>query len=344
VGADAGLPDSAGADALPAVTLDTLCNVDDGGMLEYFERLFECYPELAFLLERDPTRAEMSAACYGAYDGYFDDGTIAMGTWDDYQECLAYIGATTCDELSSENPVQCRNVFMGTVDNGDACEVDEQCAKRNAYCDVEVEGTCGTCRDGLPNGRACSDSSECASGNCVGPALSDGTCQYFGVVGDTCYEDFDCLGRLMCDTALDECIDEPSWGVGSPCDDFGADCGFPVSDLYCDTGAGACVKWGTLGGSCGLGQPLCNVLRYESCGAATCNAPTIVGEGAACSMFGGAKCGAGLVCSNPFEGGACVAPGRDGDACGDAAPCDVFLECAGGRCGYGAYTGECPAT
>jgi hypothetical protein len=347
--ADAGVAASADAaplDAPAPMNIDDLCNADDGGFLEFFGRIAECYPELEIIIGQWPDDAFVSALCYGTYQPYFEDGSITMGSAADWQRCLDYVRNTPCDQLSTENPVACRDVMSGQVANGAACDIDEQCPK-NSFCFHDESGGCGTCTPGLANMRACTTDAACASGNCVGNVDGrEGTCDYFLAEGEPCFEDEECLGRMICDKESNACAKLGSYQEGSSCQSIETGCGFPTTDLYCDGDTMKCVRYKALGESCGLVKNLCKLTAYETCSVAAgnkCVAPTSVSENDPCNIFTGKECATGLICSNPFAGGTCVRPRGQGETCTEATPCHFMLTCVAGTCEYNDYTAMCPA-
>jgi hypothetical protein len=58
-----------------------------------------------------------------------DAGTLEYNA-DDASECLAYFDGLSCEEFwtpTEEPPAACDDAFVGTVANGDACEIDLEC-------------------------------------------------------------------------------------------------------------------------------------------------------------------------------------------------------------------------
>jgi hypothetical protein len=116
-----------------------------------------------------------------------------------------------------------------------------------------------------------------------------------------------------------------------------------------------CAPFREIGETCGFptGDGLCRVFVYQTCkdveGTMRCVAPQIVGEGADCGFFSGLKCNVGLRCmdhdANAETNDQCVVPLGVGEECDeDSSLCDQLLECHGGACQYGSYTGMCPAS
>lgn len=336
--ADAAPPDG----PLP-LTLDDLC-ATDGGYVAFFERILECYPEQAVLIGDLATPESLSAACYGQYGDYYADGSLDLDrtAWD---TCLSYIATVDCNLMTPDGPHPCRDVIAGLVGLGGDCEIDEQCTG-DAFCDNSVAAfgvpACGTCTARFAVGQACDAGAQCSSLYCDN---ASGQCAVLGLVGSVCNNDNQCLGKLLCGGG-NLCEAPPAWAVDTPCMNTAADCGFPGGNLYCDEGLGMCRTFLSVGDPCGPTTAECNFVLYETCdtaGSGQCVAPTIVGDGAACSFGDGAKCGPGLVCSNPMSGGTCFAPLAEGDNC-SATPsrCGFLLQCNGLTCEYNEYSGMCP--
>ncbi len=341
-----GAADAAPPDAMPNPTLDDLCGLD-GGYASFFDALLACNPEFEFYLGRFPTHEEISAACYGHFGDYFGDGTMALGDAEAWAACLDYLDSLDCTTADFDAPNPCDSLIIGSQDEGEDCEVNEQCAG-NAYCDLSGGGDCGVCTPKKPDWQPCQDGVECLNGLCDS---AQSVCRPFGQVGAVCGADSDCSGRLLCDaddTGL--CVEPPVWELGDDCTTFTDDCGFPFSELFCDIdglgGTNKCVNYFDVGDDC-ISSYQCDFRRYEICDTADtgkCLAPTIVNENDSCSWAEGTKCDAGFRCTDPTgDTGICVAEPQEGDDCGNDDQCGILMSCtADGKCGYGDYTGMCP--
>ncbi|MBU1239430.1 hypothetical protein KJ865_06950, partial [Myxococcota bacterium] len=86
--------------------------------------------------------------------------------------CLEQQGAQSCQEFGNADPVICQDVFTGTVDDGGACEINEECLSN--YCDTS-EACPGVCAPAVADGASCDMSDECMKGaKCI-----NGTCQTY---------------------------------------------------------------------------------------------------------------------------------------------------------------------
>jgi len=337
--ADAALPD-----ATPTYNLDSLC-ATDGGFAQFFTRILECNPELALQFGDLVTPQSISDACYGQFSDYYNDASLSIADHTTWTTCLDYINNTDCNVITLDGPHPCRDVLSGVVQVGRPCQINEQC-RADAYCDntsaLFGPVTCGTCTARLANGLACDSSEQCSSFYCDD---TSNQCETLGNIGAGCNTDEQCLGRLVCGTGS-TCEAPRVWAADDSCTDIATDCGFPGGDLHCDETAGMCAPFLAIDDPCGPATRLCNILAYETCdegGSDTCVAPTLVGNGEACGVFTGAKCSAGLVCSD-IGGGACFVPFDEGQTCSGAPnQCGFLLQCNGATCEYGDdYTGVCP--
>ncbi|HTM22089.1 MAG TPA: hypothetical protein VL172_16320 [Kofleriaceae bacterium] len=331
-------------------TEDDLC-AEDGLYGDFFDKELECSPLAQILFGDEFTRADASTACYGALGPYLDDGTEVIGDGDAFDACRDWLATATCDDFAArgdDNP--CDDVLVGTVEAGGLCDTSEQCAGE-AYCDQPDAEACGSCTALKENDAPCGGDEECLSERCD----DTNVCADLAADGDPCVVDDDCVGVLICNANM-ECDTEPTWAVGSPCDDILNDCGFGETDLYCNQSAGQCAEFRALGEACGASDngSVCEVFQYRSCqevpaasGNYECVEPTIVGEGDECAFGDGNQCDTGLRCED-HDGDVqtpeqCIVPLGDGDACDPANNlCDLFLNCVDGACQYGEYTGMCP--
>lgn len=332
-------------DATPVVTIDDLCGTD-GVYAKLIARLVACNPGIDVLvLQGQATPAAISAFCHGATDPY-RPASIDLPSYAQLSACLAYISSTACLDANFDAPV-C-NLFHGKVPNQMGCDSTEQCAD-TSWCDRQDPASCGTCRPRLTDGMQCSADEQCANGKCVGAQ-----CGHPGQDGDPCVlsngSSDDCLGQRTCNAQTMKC-ETRSWQQNDTCTG-GGDCGILETDLYCKvpTGqsAGQCAKFLAIGDPCGGNLGQCDLRRYDWCNMAAqtprCTAAVVVQEGAACSLFAGRKCDAGLVCSDVINGGKCYTPGAKDAACGTqgAAPCGLFMGCVNNQCEYTDATPACP--
>jgi hypothetical protein len=330
---DAAAPDAALDAAPPAPTLADVCGAGGGLYVAYVDTLFSCFPEYVLLAGPLPAAAEMERACTETLQPYLDDGTIALGDAADFDACRAYLDAIDCDGMNDLSTTPCDALLVGMLGLNAACDSHDQCAGA-AWCD-RSDGGCGTCRAKKSNDTTCREDVECVSGWCD-PA--SGTCRTRSGEGQPCTTKDDCGGTRVCSPTTSTCIDEPAWVIGTPCRDFG-DCDVTESGLYCDESTRSCRPFLPLDATCGDETAHCNFARYEHCVEGVCVGPTTVAEGDACDFLLGTQCAAGLLCRDAV----CLRLRALGEACDEAAPCGTFLECVGGVCQYGGYTGACPA-
>jgi hypothetical protein len=333
-------------DATPTVTIDDIC-APDGLYAKLVAKLIACNPFLDLLvLQGQGTPAAVSALCHGAVDPY-RPATIDLPSYAELQACRAYVDGTACSDLDF-NGSPC-NVLHGKLADTSGCDSTEQC-KDTSFCDRPNPDACGTCKARLADSSTCTADEQCTGGKCVGTQ-----CGHPGKDGDPCILDAqgnsdDCLGQRVCNKQTHLC-ETRTWQLNQACTALG-ECGILQTDLYCKLptggGPGQCAHYLAVGDPCGGNLGMCDLRSYQFCNqvASTprCTDPGIVQEGAACSMFQGKKCAAGLVCSDPINGGKCYTPGPKGATCGTqgAAPCAAFLNCIGGTCQYTDNTPACP--
>jgi hypothetical protein len=357
-GVDGGDGDAAGmvdaapmADAPPPpITLEDICDPQDGVYVELIEALFACFPEFEVFLGGLPSSSEIGAACSGSLQPYLDDGTVILGDAPSLAACRSFIQAASCESLELDDLEACDTIFIGTIALGEDCDDEAQC-EGDAYCDTSGGGSCGTCAAQKNDGAACDENVECLNGLCSFDVGGNGTCRAFGAVGDDCASTDDCAGTLRCDPASSQCALEPAWFVGTPCAG-GNDCDPFTSDLYC-AGTGTCQAFREVGETCGPGgMNLCRIFEYQWCDMSlptpVCMAATDAGLGEDCGYFLGARCTAGLICrdddQDPGTNDICVVELGVGDPCDETNSYCAFLQsCVGGACQYGNYTGVCPA-
>lgn len=361
--------DSAPApDAEPALTgIDKLCDEDEGIFVDFFNKFIGCNPFADFVFG-DINDALLSEACYGQFGDYVDDGSTVIDD-DELDDCAAWIAATECNFLDIDRATECDAAIVGQIAVGNDCDIDDQCAG-DAYCDGGVQNggpSCGTCTNTLANGMSCDDPSMCSSGHCSNTDV----CANIGDVGDACDlgdaqddedDNNDCLGLLECNDSNMMCEEPPDWAVDDACDDqaeiFG-ECGYPFSNLYCNSGTDQCTAVPAVGEACDNAPVLipCSIFEYEWCdlsGTGNCAGPNTVNtEGLTCNIgfFDDPtnECAAGMACStfdSDMNGplGVCYVPREEGETCNnDDQQCLPLLNCVDGTCAYNEYSGMCPA-
>ncbi len=334
-----------GGDGPDTISIEELCAEDTGVYSKFIGKFLECTPEVELFLGAAPTEAELAAACNVQFGSFIDDGSVKFGETAELEACLAAVAAADCETFEIDHIPECDKVNLGQLELGTECESGDQCAG-DAYCtEAPLGQSCGVCTAALADGETCVDGDDCLNGNC----RTNETCGPFVLSGGTCEDSEDCGGRLACNDGT--CRSADAVSVGDTCADFG-DCGFPISNLFCNETATMCEAFIALGANCNDGAidtGLCNLIKYESCdssGTRNCEAPTEVGMGDQCGFSMGRKCGAGLLCDDPGgAAGRCAATGL-GEACisgSETGTCGFFLECKDNNiCGYeDEYTGMC---
>jgi hypothetical protein len=191
--------------------------------------------------------------------------------------CLAAYGSLGCS-ASAAGPASpslnetCSHVFTGTIANGGACLIDEECASQS--CDLSTCGgaACclGACQAQIALGGGCS---------AVGAACVQGTfCKVGSSGGAICTAPL-ALGQA-CDGASDRCAPGTfclgtSTGASTTCATLpaeGASCPSGVCDSpadYCDVVSRTCVPRIAVGGAC---PSTVGCLTYATCdpNASTC--------------------------------------------------------------------------
>lgn len=337
-------------DATPAVTVADICDQTDGAFVNLFDKALDCLVGFDDLIGAFPDAADLSSFCDGGIAGFIGDGTATLGDYTALEACRAAIAAIDCATFDFDTFTGCDDLIQGTIATGNACENNVQCAG-DSFCDTSMGGACGACAPEKANGESCTENSQCINGRCTGASPGNpGTCRTYGQVGSACDSTDDCAGSLLCDGATNKCIADKVWAADDVCTSFDGQCGFPFTNLYCNTNLGMCKAFLAVDAPCSAGQGLCNLPDYEYCdvgGTNNCAAPVLVPNGQPCDIRTGKKCQSGLVCSNPFEGGVCRDPavgsvcvaGVDDFSCGFLLKCQSDNMCALD----GAHTGTCPA-
>ncbi len=127
--------------------------------------------------------------------------------------CLEAMKAQSCDDFDHFEPGPCREVFTGTIADGTACFLNEECISR--YCDT-ASGCPGVCKPAVAEGEVCVISDQCIPGaKCV-----LGRCTFFSApvtAGGDCDPDEDwCAYGLFCHPGTEQCT--ARLAAGSECD------------------------------------------------------------------------------------------------------------------------------
>jgi hypothetical protein len=258
-------------------------------------------------------------------------------------ECIEGIGKLGCGVTTQRlvDIAGCDQVFVGTVDVGDDCDVDEACTG-DAYCKREdsCPGTCterGGKDDECTEDDACKSGLTCGADKCVAP----------GDEGDACgtASSGACDFGLLCSGA-DQATSKP--GTCKKLADVfagaaGEACSLEKTD-FCDPGLScivkienlqpkaSCAKQVDAGADCNFGVPsqcpkgeYCDIAMGKIAG----KCEQLPGEGDAClALAGSLQCAPGLTCGSDSK---CRTLGRIGDACGDDTDCASSL-CEDDKC------------
>lgn len=246
-------------------------------------------------------------------------------------DCLDAI-ADSIESCSTPTAEICDLVFRGTQSDGEACDSDDEC-EPGLYCAGDSFDTmcAGTCSPTAGAGESCLEAT-CGEG--LGCDETD-TCVPLSGSGEPCSSEDECLGELLCDTALGECY-PPSDAEGRPCEpSSGFDPCPPPTDCSPE---GVCVRYelGQLAGpgeSCSPGEcvslhvcadgscePLpvlgqsCDELRQCLQGACADGTCTLLANGETC--FGDEQCE-----SDRCDDELCVARAPIGGSCTFSSDC-----------------------
>lgn len=263
-----------------------------------------------FSLNIRPSVASLPAAIESGSVIYHEDRLEA---------CLAGIRETECTTtafwqiFSDALGADCRQVFEGTLAEGEPCWIHEQCVSRSCetmLCDLACcEGVCGPARVAAAIGESCADTScvegaHCVAATCVARQPSGAACM--PPEGDSVSRE--CIEGTVCDRNDDgtgTCRPLPALGepcIEGRCADLGASCDYTM---------GICVEVHAEGetcdpsgyGVCGLGLR-CDLER-KTCERMTAGGPCSIG------VFG-YDCGPGAYCDE-FT---CQSQKANGELCG----------------------------
>lgn len=170
-----------------------------------------------FLLHSSLTNCASQTATYFAnttfaqYQEAIDRGTLVYHA-DRAATCLAAFDGLSCEGGSlSGPPPGCAETFEGTVADGGACTIGEEC-RPTSRCTGASGATCGMCTHTPQLGEAC-PANECAqgafcrSGTCVAQIAAGGACD--AMVASSC------AGGLSCTSGT--CVARMPAGMGEPC-------------------------------------------------------------------------------------------------------------------------------
>ena len=245
-----------------------------------------------------------------------DDGRVSLDR-PAFERCIRrLLDESTC--YSGQIP-DCIGRWVGQATDGEACEIDAECAPTGSRCIRTCEDQCcaGTCRASAGVGEACGAQRRCAAGLHCADTGESFEC-ISGDRGTRCYKAFDCDVDSWCEdgtcvadlptgsrcstlsacNGLDQCIGvfalpeprcESTSMVGDRCD-FGC-----MGPLWCDQTAGpigTCRALPIEGEDCSLSQRCFGSNLY--CNAQRRCAPRVA-EGASCMND---SCARGTVCTS----------------------------------------------
>lgn len=231
------------------------------------------------------------------------------------EECLDAAALQSCDKTAEDARVQppaCRDAIRGTVADGGACAIGEQCVSGscdNPSCGMACcVGTCEPTVSEVAIGGACgTNTTVCVEGAFCNTSL---ICQALLAANEPCIIDEQCGYGLYCSGTTDTCTDAPNRGDACP-DDECADLG-----TFCDAD-GTCAALPRRGEAC---EPFggCVVPNLCNPDTLTCEPPPGVGQ--PCDFV----CAVGAYCDE--VSGSCIAEKANGQ------PCETGGECASGLC------------
>lgn len=259
-------------------------------------------------------------------DAAVENGSVEYDP-DAAKECIDAVHDLECGSAFLEDAPSdaCDKVYQGTVADGGACWIDEQC--KSGYCqaaDCMAECCQGTCVAEPPPAGIGQD---CSNSGCVDGAYCDfatDTCQPLKQAGGVCFSDQECAQGLEC--LGDTCQAGPA--EGAPCID--TECALP---LYCEPASMTCKKLPREGEACDLDVGACALGLVCNANSKTCTPPGGVGSPCSFDFFGGG-CASGAWCDidvMTFEG-TCQATKANGNACSTDSECQSLYCSQDGTC------------
>jgi hypothetical protein len=192
-------------------------------------------------------------------------------------DCAKALSGVSCEDLLNRKPPAACRPKPGSLANGVACGIDNQC--QGGYC--KTNGECGVCSARAAAGGSCEANQDCDYGlDCANKVCV--TAGGPGAICDTthpCRADLSCAGGA-CATPL---------GPGAKCINLKHDCE-PEKGYYCHPTNLVCtaVKQAKLGEACGAlannDYALCVSGSKCSGVGGTCMAP--LADGATCALTG----------------------------------------------------------
>ena len=288
---DAG-PDTIPADELGTVIHETMCQVAwDCPNRETLDLLmfYSQYESLDACKTAQPIPPSMLLEGLPDIQASIDAGRI------DYDaelaaECADALYEGMCDITKPMVPETCEeNLFTGTVQDGGACVMDEECQGGLACATTsECNGTCTPTMEVLCGGEECADDEYCEWA----------MCQPRKAAGESCYAHDNCMEGLSCDdsSGTSICVENLSKASGEAC----------ASQDVCEAGtfcrSAVCTPFEFVDA-----QETCspNTLPLRFCKSST-----------SCQNV------------QPSGEGTCLPPGDEGDSCETTVHCKAGLYCA----------------
>jgi hypothetical protein len=217
-------------------------------------------------------------------------------------DCLHAYGSLGCnisDQTDNFLLAQsCKDIFQGTVADGGACLVNEECISQNcnrSACDGTV-CCAGACQPKLAAGGDCAGSgSICVDGTfCKRDATgATAVCVARPAAGQACDSSDICMPGLICNDVAGAgrgaCGKAPAEGAACPgrlCD---------ASSDFCDSTTRTCVHRTAVGGACASTEAC---VSYANCDAATMKCVARMAVGGACvttnDCINGQPCTSGI--------------------------------------------------
>ena len=249
--------------------------------------------------------------------------------------CFDAVAADTCDQTDENGRARipaCGAFFRGTVSDGGACLVDQECiSQRCAGGDPDVSCVRGTCiGDTPPNnaplslGTSCSSSASCVDGAYCDTATN--VCTALEASGEPCTGGAECGYGLACAGATGSRVCQALPALGEPCR-----LDLPCRDegQLCDGATMTCTQVGLPGAPCTSSFQCSPYYRCDTAAAMCVKGP---GRGDACSA--GSRC---------FEAATYCDPGAlmCVDAAADGTSCTNDLQCASEHCDFNAAAPVC---
>jgi hypothetical protein len=298
----------------------------------------------------DLLEAEIDALCdYFVECGYASSVELCIDTWSSIasfpadlgaaidngtveydaaaaRACLDSLRGASCTGFFDEgfaDDEACDRIFRGTIDDGNACWIGEQCISGRCNA-IECMMACcqGTCIAPPPEaaiGQDCTGGQDCVAGAYCD--LDSGLCAADRTEGAACPAGYECGSGLDCIAA----VCQLGLGEGEACLDF--QCAAP---FVCDVDSRTCQRLRGEGEACNPDADICALGLSCNPGSNTCTIPG--GVGSPCDIsFIGSGCSGDAYCDYDFElgEGTCQPLVANGGSCIDDYTCQT------GYCGPG---------